>query len=344
VNTAQPTQQTPAATPTAPAAPAQDFESSYDDRVAALKNDESSATAGETPGASVSAPPATHAETRTPPDSPAASDDPIKRAEERRARLDAMKMAERQRVDDKQRQTERDKLAQELVAAKKRAEDLEARVAAGLDPSLLDDPIRAIRAMEKRGVAADKVAEAIRESIQNPEIVAERAARAHTDPQIARLEQQLQQQNQLILQLQEARDQDLARAQEHQQTQAFLSFAAQSAATAPLSVRLLETDRDEFMAMLEIAGERISPGAGAQALLDQLEEVLDSEGRKLAEKYAALYGLTTVPSQPQTATPPRAAAKATTVSNTLAQGRAAVVEDEGLAGMSFEERIAALKR
>jgi hypothetical protein len=78
------------------------------------------------------------------------------------------------------------------------------------------------------------------------------------------------------------------------------------------------------------AANTLHDGAGAQAVLDVIEENLSS----LAAIYAAPPS--NAPSKPNT---PRGAAKPNTVSNSLAQQRSAVVDPEDLADLPYEERV-----
>lgn len=276
--------------------------------------------------------------------SPADSGDPTAaaRAAERRQRLDDLRNRERERVDRKAQQTQADRLAQELAQAQRRAEEAEQAANARLDRGLLKDPARLIRLLESEGVPPTQVADAIREAITNPAGGAAREVREAISPELAALRQQ----NEQLAQRLEAFERQQLEAQaaetERQQTSAFLGFVSQSSERAPLSARLLEADPDEFLQIASIAAERVS-GMGAEALLDQVEDMLDSDARKVAQTYARLYGMQ--PSQaPAPVQPPRAAAQANTVSNSLAQGRSAIVEDEDFAKLPLEERAARLIR
>jgi len=320
----------------------------FDQRLAAVHDelrtealaptDEANGDASSQPAADAAVQPIT-----PPPAAPAAdSDDAQKRAAERRARLDALKAQERDAVA---RSSEKTRYERELEALKREAEEAKARAAKLVDLDGIDEPAFFALA-QKKGIRPERLADWIRESMTNPERVAEAAAlqatRAAVDPKLSALEKQIAEQNAMIQQLLAQQHQAQAAAEERRATEQFLGMVRESSAQAPLASKLLETDPDEFMQMAEVAASRV-PGRGPQALLDALEELLDSDGRALAQKYASLYGLTS--NVPAATTLPRsAAAKATTtVSNALAQQRASVVEEDDWSSLPFDERVARIK-
>jgi hypothetical protein len=260
---------------------------------------------------------------------------------ERRARLEALSRETREAVDRKERQTASEKLARDLAAAQARAAEAEKRAAAALDRAVLKDPIKVMRLMEAEGIHADKVAEAIRESITNPDVVASRAAREAVSPEIQAMRDEIAASREQVKQLLATVAQRDAAAEEQRHTEAFVQHAAASATRAPLAAALLKHDRAEFLQIAEIASRRVHEGAGADALLDALEDVLDSDVRQVAQKYAAIYGT----AQPSPATQTRrGAVQPNTVSNSLAQERGSLVEEEDLAKLPLEERARRLIR
>lgn len=315
---------------------------SFDERLASV-NSELEAASSETAGELGEG----HSSPAAPQVPPAVSDDAAaKRAEERRARLAEIQSRERQRVNSKSAQAAADKLARDLEAAQRRADEAEKLAAARLDRALLKDPHAVLGLMEREGMSAEDVANAIRESMSNPEKAAEAAAlRATTatyDPKLAALEARIAEQQAKIDAFTAAQEKAQAAAEEKAQTEAFLGFVAASAERSPMAAKLLETDPEEFMQMASIAAEGVA-GLGPEALLDAVEELLDGPTRQVAQKYAALYGLTSQPAAPTQPTT-RAAAQANTVSNSLAQQRASIVEEEDFAKLPLEERAARLIR
>lgn len=337
------------ASPTNPgaidAAPALTGDGGLDARIAAVNamlDEGSPATAGE-PTVSDGAPP-TPAASTSQGGSPAASDDPAKRAEERRARLEEAKLRMRQRVDDKARQTAHERMQADLAAAQKRIADAEAAAQARLDRVTLKDPIAILREMEREGVPADAVANAIRERMQNPEAVAERMARTAITPEVAAIRKENEALKARLDAFEKAQAEAQAQAEEERSTQEFLGFVKQSAQAAPLSAKLLDKNPREFIQLATLAAERVQ-GLGPTALLDAVEEMIHTEVRTIAETYSSVIGL--IPSQQTQALPPtpRAAAQANTVSNSLAQGRTAIVDEEkDWAALPLEERAARLIR
>lgn len=267
--------------------------------------------------------------------SPADSTDEARRAE-RRQRLDAMKLQTRQDVDRKERQSAYDKQQRDLTAAQERADLAEKRASTALDRSVLKDPIKVLRLLEAEGIPADQVANAIRESMTNPEIAATRAAREAISPEVA----QARAENAALkarLDAFEAREAaSNARYAEQRDTEEFITYAGTASQRAPLAAKLLAHDRNEFLQLATIAAEGVPPGAGRDALLDKLEDLLDGDVRGVAQKYAAIYGPLPTPS-PAPQTRP-GAVQPTTVSNSLAQGRTTLVEEEDFARLPLEER------
>lgn len=272
---------------------------------------------------------------------PAVSDEARKA---RRERLAALTAKDRERVDHKQRQAESDKLARKATDLERRATEAEALAAKRIDLDSLDEAAFLALA-EKKNISGDRLAAWIREATTNPEKIAQAAALKATtaayDPKFAALEQKLAEQQKTIDGYIAAQQEQELSAKEAQNIQHFTSFVGESAERAPLAAKLLEHDRDEFLAMADVAGHKVPPGAGPEALLDAIEDLLDSDtgARGVYAKYAALYGAPApTPSTGKASPPPRAAAKANTISNSLAASRTSVVEEDDFASLDLDER------
>ncbi len=270
----------------------------------------------------------------------------VKRAEERRERLATIAAKNRDQVDRKAALAAQDKMARDLAAAQARADAAEKAVSGRVDVSQLDEAAFFALA-EQKGIKPDNLMAWMQKAITSPEKVAEAAALQATQRQYDPKFEAVTRENAALkarLDALEAREQQhVAAREEHQQTQAFLGMVSQSAARAPLAAKLLTLDPDEFMQTATLAADRV-PGMGPEALLDAVEEMLDGDWRKVAQKYATLYGPN--PSQPSAPVQPtnRGAAMPKTVSNSLAQGRTALVEEQDFAKLPLEERAAILRR
>lgn len=265
--------------------------------------------------------------------SPAVSADA---AEERRARLAALKERERASVDAKQRQHEADQIRARLEEAERRARENEEKLRSRIAPEELDEA-KFFELAEQLKVPPTKLADWLRERMANPEAAAAQAARAVVDPKVSALEKKLAEQEQVIQRFLADQQRQRAEAEEQAAAQEFFEFTAQNATSAPYASSFLKTRPQEFYKLALSAARRLPEGAGAQAILDQVEEDLTL--------LAPIFG-----SQPSNAKhnppPSPAAAKAiTTVSNALAQERASVVDDSvDLASLSFEDRLERVKR
>ncbi len=271
------------------------------------------------------------------------------RAAERQQRLAALSTKTREQVDRKAQQAASEKMARDYAAAQARAEEAEKVAAGRVDVSKLD-AASFLGLAERQGIKPDDLIRFISESMTSPGKVAEAAALQATktayDPKLAALESKLAAQDARIAAYEQAQQAHAEEQQAQHAQQSFLHLVSQSSARAPIAARLLASDPQDFLDMANIAAARV-PGMGAEALLDAVEELLDGAGRKNAQKIAALYGLTTTPSQPSAPVQPtttRGAAKPNTVSNSLAQGRTALVDDQDFARLTIEERAAILKR
>lgn len=269
--------------------------------------------------------------------SPAASaGDP---AAERRARLAALKEGERQRVDAQARHRQSEELATRLAEAERKAKEAEERAKSAINPSELNEE-KFFELASSLNVPPQKLGEWIRDRMTNPEAAAAQAAARAIDPKLSAIEKRLaEKEAQLDAFLAQQRAQ-AEQAEEMRAAQEFFRFTESNAATAPHSARFLSKfGPAEFHKVAVSAAAMVPPHAGAQAVLDQIEENLAT--------LAAIYSGDAPGTQQRPAhTPNPAAAKApTTVSNTLAQQRAAVVDENAdWASLPFEERSARLFR
>ncbi len=270
--------------------------------------------------------------------SPADSDAEARRIE-RQKRLQAFTQQERQAVDRKEHLARAEKEAARAQAAEER---IAALTGSTFDRAVLKDPLKVMRLMEAEGISADKVAEAIRESLSNPDIMAGRAAREAVSPELAEARQLIARQNARLDAIEQERAQERQATNEQRYTEQFIGHVTANAQRAPLAARLLEHDRAEFMQMAHIAVERIPNGAGADALLDAVEDMLDRDVRAVATKYSAIYGQQPSPSPAKQPRP--GAVQPRTVSNSLAQERGSLVDEDDLSKLPVEERARRLIR
>lgn len=344
---------------TAPATPA--ALPSLDERVAAVNSelDAAFAASGIVPGADPGPTDAPAAEptdaltdsvevdVQAPPDATAPDAEAEARATERRARLAALSAKTRDQVDRKAALAAADRMQRDLAAAQARADAAEKAAAGRVDVSNLDEA-GFFALAEEKGIKPENLSAWLQKAITSPHATAEAAALKATqsayDPKLAALEARIAEQDRKIAAHEEQQAKHAADAEEQRATHAFLGMVSQSAARAPLAAKLLALDSEEFMEMASIAANRV-PGQGPEALLDAVEDMLDGDGRKLAQKYTSLYG-TAPPSQPSAPVQPttRGAAKPNTVSNSLAQSRTALSDERDFAALTLEERAAILRR
>lgn len=280
----------------------------------------------------------------SPPDPPAAAtsaasddtDDAAAKARaERRARLDALNASERARVDRKAKFAEQDRIARELEAERQRARDLEQRMASLVDVEQLDEA-KFFEVARRSKVTPDRLAEWIRESTANPEMVAAHVAKRELDPKVAALEAKLAAQEARFAQYLEQQQRAQAMAEERAVEARFVEGITSDA--APYSAKFIESfGAGEFLKVARSAGATLPEGAGSQALIDVIEEHLEQFARAYASAGEATPSKKPAPQK-------AAAAKATnTVSNSLAQERASVVDEEDWSSLSFEDRVARLR-
>lgn len=256
---------------------------------------------------------------------------------ERRAKLDQLRNEERGRVDAMAAIRERDELRAKLATLEASSKESAGRV----DPRKLTKAEFFALAEQNPDLTPHELGEWLRERMANPELAAANAAQRAVDPKLSALEQKLADQQKVIdsfLQSQESAKEEAAEAAAARE---LFAFTTDNAATSPYSARFLAKHGEgEFLKLAQRAVQDVPPGAGAQAILDEIEENLAQLGH--------IY--TADPATPQRRqAPPQsqyvAAQTPTTVSNTLAQGRSSVVdEDESWAALPFEERSARLFR
>lgn len=305
---------------------------SLEDRMAALTTAATSESAAE--GAEVGSGTPSPA---SPAPSPAVSD-AAKAAEERRARLDALKTRERASVDAKTRQHEADQIRARLEAADRERAALQEQLKGRIAPDELDEA-KFFQLAEQLKVPPAKLADWLRERMANPEAAAAQAARAVVDPKMTALERKIAEQEQTIQRFLADQAKQREDAEEQAAAREFFDFTSQNASSAPYASAFLKARPNEFYRLALSAARQLPAGAGPQAILDQVEENLSL--------LAPVFGTTSTPSNGKHALPPHpAAAKApTTVSNALAQERASVVDDSvDLASLSFEDRLERVKR
>lgn len=253
-----------------------------------------------------------------------------KRAE-RRAALRALQDGERSRVDTITAIRERDELRQRLQAIEAERQ----KTAGHIDPSSLDEA--AFFALGERAkIEPTKLYEWMRERMANPELAAAQAASRAVDPKIAALEKRVEAAEARNAAYEQAQQSARAEAEERQAAEQFFAYTRGNAESAPLTAAFLEKfGPTEFHKLALGVVPKLPPGAGPQAVLDEIEENLSYLG--------AVYRAQPATPQRSQANPPAhsAAASAPIVSNSLAQQRSSVIdEDENWAALPFEERSA----
>lgn len=257
----------------------------------------------------------------------------------RRATLAELSAKERERVDLMAQRRESDTLRQRLEAAEARAKAAEDGRAGFVDKSKLDNA--GFFAMAQELAASGKLTpqqlgEWIREQTANPELAASRAATAAVDPKISALEKRVADQQAMIDNFFQEQTTQRQQAEERHAERAFLTHVQENQAMAPVSSGwLAEHGHEQFLKLALKAAQSVPPSAGPQAILDEVEENLVKLG------FGRVYGAqapqrTQAPTTSQNHAPAKAP---TTISNTLAQQRATVIdEDADWASLPFEER------
>lgn len=254
---------------------------------------------------------------------------------ERRAALARLQSEERGRVDAMAAIRERDELRTKIAALESRSKDYDARI----DPTSLT-PEQYLALGEKLpNLDPHKLGEWLRERMANPELAAARAATSAVDPKLSALEQKIAAQQKVIDDFVAAQQKTHEDAEEAAAVDRLTEFTRSNEQHAPYAAWFLgQFGQEQFLKVAYKAVENLPPHAGDQAVLDEIEEGL-----------AGIYQPREAVSQRRQASPPQqnhAAAQApTTISNTLAQQRSSVVdEDSEWAALPFEERSARLFR
>jgi hypothetical protein len=272
--------------------------------------------------------------------SPAGSEasDPLAQARaERRAKLAELNAKSRAQVDAKTAVREAEQLRKQLADAEARTKAYESYV----DPSKLTKEQFFDLAAQNPNLTAQELGSWLREQMADPSQAAVRAARSAVDPEIARLQAKLDETSKKLESFVEQQQTVQQRAAEDSAHQQLAAFTAENAATSPYAASFLQAyGPEEFRKVVEAVLPNVV-GGGAQAVLDDVEDLLLSRHKQLT---AWNPGASPANQRPQ-ATIPRtnhAAAQAPThVTNTLAQQRSSVVDEAAeLAKMSLEERAA----
>jgi hypothetical protein len=259
---------------------------------------------------------------------PAPTDADTARAE-RRARLAKLQSEERQQVDSRREYAERDQMARQLAEAQARAKSLEESSAGRIDPSQLDEA-KFFELAHQLNISPQKLGEFLTAQFNDPARAAVDRATQALDPRISAAEKRAADAEARVNEYIAEQQRRESQAQESQLRAQFVSSI--SPQTAPKAAAFLGSfGQAEFLKIADAAANSLPAGAGAQDLIDEIEEGLG--------RLASAFGTTTPPSSKH-ALPhvPTAAAKAITVSNSHAQDRATVVDDDDFASLPVEER------
>ena len=262
---------------------------------------------------------------------PAVAEVEAKRHEERRARIASLR--------DKQEKRERD-LRSNKAAQARQAREAEYQTVAQRAQQYeaiqaqLKDPVGIIRYAQQNGVDPLDVANALRESIENPAFALARDAREAVSPELQAIRDELA----ALKREQQTVGQRLA-AERQQAAEAAAQRELVSAVgdDTPLSKQVIAVlGQDRFIKMCELQASRLPPGAGLKALLDVVEESLEQERDGVAKVYGfGAPSKATTPTKQSTSSAKADPAK--TISNSLAASRT-TVEDEPRS-LTMEERI-----
>jgi hypothetical protein len=269
--------------------------------------------------------------------SPVASDDAAQRAEARRARLAELAARERRNVDISTKLAERDRLARELEQERQTRAQLEARTKELIDISKLDEA-SFFDLAQRANVPPQKLGEWLRDAMTNPERLASTVAKKALDPELEAIRRENAEMREQLQSFISAQRQAEAEAQERAVEQQFLgSIQAESAPHA--HTFLSKFGPEEFLKIARSAGRTLPPGAGAQALIDTIEEHLESFASAFgASPQTQSNGLAPTPHRPAAAKAPN------TLSNAMARERASVVDESSFDDLPYEERLARIKR
>lgn len=251
----------------------------------------------------------------------------------RRAALAQVKEQERKQVDSKTAVKERDELRKKLATL----EDQTKAYSTYIDPSKLTKDQFFALAEKNPELSPKELGEWLRERMANPEEAARRAATSAVDPKLQALEKKIADQDEAIQRFMNDQQSQRQHAEDMQAAHELHAFVQENAALAPLTARYVAAKGIQglYEAALSVA-QRLPEGAGPQAVLDELEESLIAGQRD----YASIYGNQPTQRQPAPPLPYQAAAKAPMhVSNTLAQQRSSVVDEQAdFARLPYAER------
>lgn len=310
------------AAPAAPAAPTEANGSgivqSFEDRAAAAFGDDTGDTTA-TPGGQAA---------------PASLDENATKRAERRKELDTVLAREAQRVDAHSQRRANEDAMRRAQAAERERDDLRQQLTGRIDPKSFAEPATFFELAQQHIKDPKALGAWLQKQANNPEIIAAEHAQRVIDPKLSALEQQNQALARQIEQLTNGINTDRATQQALARGDSMTTFTTANAAQAPYSARFLaKHGATEFLKLANSAYAGDVPG-WEQHTLDTVEDQLS----QLAEIYATPGAPPAKPSmtpQPN----PGAAKPMTTVSNTLAQGRASVVDEEtDWAALPYEER------
>ncbi len=249
----------------------------------------------------------------------------------RRAALADLNRKERERVDAMAAIRERDQLRRELEQERERGK----AYASHVDPSKLSKEQFFALAEKNPDLTPQELGEWLRERMANPELAAAKAARTAIDPEIAKLREDLAKEREWRQQFEQQQQRAHAEAEERAAEAQFAQFAHHEAPqSAPVTATFIaEHGMDEFMVIARSAAQRVPAYAGPQAILDEVEELLSALARPWLKK--------TNQQSRASATSGTVPAAQGGISNTLAQQRSSVVdEDAEFSKLSLQERAA----
>lgn len=266
---------------------------------------------------------------------PAQDEASAKRAERRKALAEALAQ-ERARVDAVSRQRQADEALKRAEAIERERAALEQQLSSRIDPSSLDEA-GFFELAEKLNITPKKLGEWLQTQTMHPERIAAEAAKKQLDPTISKLAKELEETRAQIRKLESQRQEEAAREAAYARGESIVSTVKQSASHSPLANQYLQTYGED--AFLELANS-VYPGEVAnwqQHTIDAVEEQLAT-----FMEYANRLNTKPTPAAGSTPTPSiqgKAKQMTTTISNSLAQSRASVVdEDTDWSRLPYEER------
>jgi hypothetical protein len=264
----------------------------------------------------------------------AAPDEAAQRRAERRKQLDALIAEDARKLDD---HAHRRKLEAEAKRAEQLQRDLEerdAKLKTAIDPSGLDEA-GFFSLAEKLGVSPKKLGEWLQKQQTNPERIAAEVAKREIDPALVELREQNAALQKRLDAFEQSTKTEKQRSEAMGNAERMMAFTKANVQQAPLSAAFLENyGVEQFVALANGASEGIPMSAGwEQHLLDAMEDRLSELGKIFKPQSGS-------PERKQAPPTNHGAAKPmTTISNTFAQARASVVdEDADFAKLPYDER------